>query len=243
MDKREILTALDNGELEVIIQKTYAASELNDIHNALFHKALELGTPRPELGRRIDEASYDVARRSLLDYRSIKQMSRKTIEDYDPQLAIELYKSQIGVMMAVIKDSISRRASGIERPEMELFNSQAYGQALSTASLDGTPTVAVFTSLAFLETDRLVFGRIGHEKAYQNLKQNPRCVFTAVGPSNDPTKYDFVTISAELTEDVTTGEKLDSLRQRLGPAVTNCMIFKVVETRVLHLPKPVAAAR
>ena len=239
MDKREVLTALEEGRLQEVVQTTPSTQELNSIHQVLFHRSLELGVPRPELIRKIDEATYDVARRSLLDYRDLKQMNRKMLEDYDPRLAVEVFRAQINVMIAA--STVAQRQQQIFHPEEKLFNVDAYGQTLSTAALDGTPEVAVFTGLAKLNGDKVVFGRIGAERAYQNLKQNPRAVFTAVGPSNDPTKYDFVTIAVELEEDHTDGKALEELRAKVGPAVTNCMIFAVSKTQVQHLPKPTAA--
>jgi len=243
MDKREILTALEEGHLAVIVDKTYATSDLNDIHNAVFHKALELGVPRTELIRRIDEINYEIARRSLLDYRDLKQMSRKTLEDYDPQLAVEVYKGQIAVMLKTIDETLEQRQAGVVRPEEKLFNREAYGQTLSTADLRGAPAVAVFTGLARVRGDRVILARIGHDRAYRNLNENPRAVFTAVGPSNDPSKYDFVTLTAELQEDLTQGEELQALRDEIGPAVSNCLVFSIVDVKVLHLPKPRLVAR
>lgn len=236
MDKREILTALEEGRLGEVIESLTSTGELNDIHNALFHRSLELGVPRPELIRRIDEANYDIARSSLLDYRDLKQMSRKMLEDYDPRLALKVFRGQISVMLKAIE--VARQQRVISKPEEKLFNEEAYGQTLATAARDGMPEVAVFTGLAKLNGDTVTFGRIGAEKAYQNIKQNPHAVFTAVGPSNDPTKYDFVTISVKLQEDHTDGSKLEEVRKQISPAVANAMVFTVTSTNILHLPKP-----
>jgi len=239
MDKREILTALEEGQLTGVVESLNTTQELNDVHNALFHKALELGVPRADLIRKIDEANYDIARSSLLDYRDLKQMSRKMLEDYDPRLAIKVFRGQINVMIKAC--DVARRERAISKPEEKLFNEEAYGQTLSTAAPDGSLEVAVFTGLAKLRGDKVTFGRIGAEKAYQNLKANPRAVFTAVGPSNDPTRYDFVTISVDLEEDHTDGGVLEELRKQVGPAVSNAMVFSVTNINVLHLPKPTAA--
>ncbi len=239
MDKREILTALEQGRLTEVVESLDTTTELNDVHNALFHKALELGVPRTDLIRSIDGANYDIARSSLLDYRDLKQMSRKMLEDYDPRLALKVFRGQINVMIKACE--VARKQRVIFRPEEKLFNEEAYGQTLATAAPDGTPEVAVFTGLAKLSGDKVTFGRIGAEKAYQNLKQNPRGVFTAVGPSNDPSRYDFVTIAVELVEDHTDGSVLEELRHKIGPAVTNAMVFSVSGTNILHLPKPAAA--
>ena len=59
-----------------------------------------------------------------------------------------------------------------------------------------------------------------------------------MGPSNDPTATDFVTISVELKEDHTDGEALEHLRTTMGGAVTNAMVFSVSDIKVSHLPNP-----
>jgi hypothetical protein len=147
--------------------------------------------------------------------------------------------TQIGVMIDQCEAALKQRA--VSKPEEALFNSQSYGQMLSTVAADGKAEVAVFTGLAKLEGEKVVFGRIGAAQTYQNLKGNPHGVFTAVGPSNDPTKYAFITIVVYLREDHTDGPAIESLRASIGSAVTNCMVFAVEKVVVVHLPKPKTA--
>ena len=239
MERREIFVAIDQGRLDELVTSTDSTKELNEIHNALFHRALEVGVPKQELIRRIDQATYAAARDSNMDERDIKQMSRKTLEDYDPKLAIQVYRTQINAMYTAYMTAIENRETGEERPEEELFNTGAYGQTLSTASLDGTPVVAVFTQLAVIEDEKIRFGRIGQEQAYKNLKENPKCVFTAIGPSNDPSKVDLVSITAELVDDIDSGEGLERGRAEFGHAVSNLLIFSVTDVKMNHLPKPI----
>ncbi|HOT36310.1 MAG TPA: hypothetical protein PLT86_06575 [Candidatus Latescibacteria bacterium] len=236
MEKREILTALEEGRLRGIIKSFNSTRELEPVHQALFHKALELGVPRVELVKAIDDSTFDVAKKAMLDHRDLKQMSRKMLEDYDPRLAVEVYRTQVNVMITACETAMKQRA--ILKPEEHLFNTDAYGQTLSTAAVDGHPEVAVFTGLAKLDGETVTFGRIGADKAYNNLKANPHAVFTAVGPSNDPTKYAFITIDAHLDKDITEGPELEGLRKRLGSPVVNCMVFSVSKINVVHLPKP-----
>ena len=238
MNRGEIFQAIDEGRLAELVEATDLTKELNEMHNALFHRALEVGVLRESLIRRIDEASFEAARLSLMDEREIKQMSRRSMEDYDPKLAIEVYRSQIHAMLDSFNEAAKEREEGINRPEENLFNLAAYGQMLSTSALDGTPEVAVFTGLARLEGRSLLFGRIGQDKSYRNLKENPKAVFTAVGPSNNPTKIDFITIDVELQDDRAEGKDLEQGRDLFGPSVANLLIFSVTDMRLVHLPKP-----
>jgi len=242
MERRDIFVAIDHGRLDELVASTDSTKDLNEIHNALFHRALEVGVSKQELIRRIDQATYSAARDSLLDERDIKQMSRKTLEDYDPKLALQVYRTQINAMYKEYLAAIENRETGEERPEEELFNTGAFGQTLGTASLDGTPAVAVFTQLAVIEKQDekqiIRFGRIGQDQTYKNLKENPKGIFTALGPSNDPSKIDLVSITAELEEDIDSGQKLDRARMEFGHAVSNLLIFKVLDVKINHLPKP-----
>lgn len=238
MERRDIFVAIDHGRVEELVANTDSLKDLNEIHNALFHRALEVGVPRQELIRRIDQATYTAARDSLLDERDIKQMSRKTLEDFDPKLALEVYRTQIDAMYTEYKSAIEDRKAGESRPEETLFNAGAYGQTLGTASLDGTPAVAVFTQLAVIEDNKIRFGRIGQDQAYQNLKSNPKGIFSAIGPSNDPSKVDIVTFTVELAEDIDSGDELERAREEFGHAVTNVLIFNVIDWKINHIPKP-----
>ena len=238
MDKREILTTLEEGRLEQLVEELSDVSELNNIHNVLFHKALELGVLRPDLIKMIDEANYDIAREARLDERELRQMNRKMMADYDPNLALIVYKSQIQVMLVAIHEAHEAEAEGAVTPAANLFNKLSYGQTLSTVhSGTGTPAVAVFTGLAQLEGNKIIYGHISAEEAYENLQTSKTAIFTAVGPSNDPTKYDFVKITCEMISDESEGENLDRLRDEIGPAVHNCLIFQVKEIAMSHLPK------
>lgn len=238
MQRRDIFVAIDHGHLDELVAGTDSTKDLNEIHNALFHRALEVGVPKQELIRRIDQATYSAGRDSLLDERDMKQMSRKTLEDYDPKLALQVYRTQINAMYKEYLTAIENRETGEDRPEEELFNARAYGQTLGTASLEGTPEVAVFTQLAVIEDGKVRFGRIGQSQTYDNLKENPKGIFTALGPSNDPTKIDLVSITVELEEDIDSGEKLERARLEFGHAVTNLLIFTVIDVKMNHLPKP-----
>jgi hypothetical protein len=238
MERRDIFVAIDQGRLDELVASSDSTKDLNEIHNALFHRALEVGVAKQELIRRIDQATYAAARDSLMDERDIKQMSRKTLEDYDPKLAIQVYRTQINAMYKEYLAARENQETGEERPEEELFNTNAYGQTLGTASLDGTPAVAVFTQLAVIEAEKIRFGRIGQDQTYKNLKENPKGIFTALGPSNDPSKIDLVSITVELEEDADSGEKLDRGRLEFGNAVSNLLIFKVLDVKINHLPKP-----
>ena len=237
MDKREILTKLEEGQLEKVVAPLTDVNELNNIHNVLFHKALELGVMRADLIKGIDQANYDIAREANLDERELRQMNRKMMADYDPNLALIVYRSQIKVMLAAIRDAHEAQADGVISPAATLFNETAYGQTLSTVSSTGMPSVAVFTGLAHLDGNKVIYGHISAEEAYENLEANKQAVFTAVGPSNDPTRYDFVTIACELIADESEGERLDRMRDEIGPAVHNCLVFQVKEIRIQHLPK------
>ena len=241
MDRRDIFLAIDGGEIADLVANTDTADDLNEVHNALFRRALEAGVLKEELVRRIDEASYEAAHNSLLDVRDLKQMSRKTLEDYDPELAVQVYRAQINAMYGAFEEMKEQHDAGLDKPEEELFNDMAFGQTLSTAALDGTPAVSAFTALAKFEGENLRFGRIRQDRAYAHLKENPRAIFTAVGPSNDPTKYDFVTIDVELVEDFSEGEQVELAREEFGHAVKNLMTFKVTELSLVHLPKPESA--
>ncbi len=236
MDKREVFKAIDDGSVEQLVEEMTDTSDLNLVHEAMFRSALEEGVPRDELIREIEEEMFQVARLSLLDPREMKQMSRKMLEDYDPQLALEVYRGQIKVMYRSFGKAKADQEAGISRPEENLFNDGAWGHTLATSGLDGALAVVVFTGLAKLEGDRLLFGRIGNDTAYKNLKENPHAVFSAVGPSNDPSKIDFITISAELEEDKTDGPVLEEFHKSMGSSVTNGMIFSVTDVKVSHLP-------
>jgi hypothetical protein len=236
MDKREIFQAIDEGTVGELIASTDDTYELNGVHESMFRRALEVGVVREELIRAIDDAMFDVARNSLLDPREMKQMSRKMLEDYDPKLALDVYRSQIRVMFDKYSKAKADQESGLSRPEENLFNDEAWGHTLSTAGTNGALAVVTFTGLAQLDGSRLLFGRIGNDDAYQNLKENPQAVFSAVGPSNDPSKIDFVTISATLEEDHTEGEVLAEFHGLMGSAVQNAMVFSVSDIRVSHLP-------
>lgn len=239
MERRDVFQAIDDDRLDGIVDATDSVEDLNVIHDALFHRCLEIGVQRQTLTRKIEEATYVVTRESMLDERDMRQMSRKALHAYDPKLAIRVYKTQIATMYESFREARKVMQSGAERPEVRIFNSQSYGQTLSTASSDGVPAAAVFTSLARITGDRIEYARIGNDEAYRNLKENQHAVFTAIGPSNDPSKNDFVTIYAVLEEDHTTGELLEQARKRLGNnAISNVMIFTVKEMKLNHLPKP-----
>ena len=240
MDKREVLTQLEQGGLESTVQSLEDVDALNDIHNVLFHKTLEVGVPRAELIRRIDDQNFYLAREARLEERELRQMNRKMMIDYDPDLAVAMYRAQIDVMLRSIGKAMEERERGEVKPEEDLFNRRAHGQTLSTVSTDGTPSVAVFTGLARLEGERVVYGHISAVEAYENVTATKKAVFTAVGPSNDPTKNDFITIRVELLADHAEGEELTKLRETAGPAVKNCLVFEVKEVAVSHLPKTTA---
>ena len=112
MDADEVVVALEEGRLEGIVQASRSTRDLHAIHNCLFQRTLELGVPRAELLRKINEATYDVARRSLLDYRDLKQMDRRMLEDYDPRLALEVLKAQITVMITACQSVLPRAGGG-----------------------------------------------------------------------------------------------------------------------------------
>jgi|SaaInl4_150m_RNA_FD_contig_61_783421_length_1120_multi_2_in_0_out_0_2 hypothetical protein len=237
MDKREVLTELEQGGLESIVQSLNDMDSLNDIHNVLFHKTLEVGVPRAELIRRIDDQNFYLAREARLEERELRQMNRKMMIDFDPDLAIAMYRAQIDVMLKSIEQVAADRERGDVVPEEDLFNTKAYGQTLSTVSADGVPSVAVFTGLARLDGSRVYYGHISATEAYENAASTKKAVFSAVGPSNDPTKNDFLTIRVELVENVDEGEEMEKIKGFMGPAVKNCLIFEVKEIRMSHLPK------
>ncbi len=237
MNKRETLTLLEEGRLEEKVESLEEISELHGIHNVLFHRALEAGVPRVDLIRRIDELNYDIAREANLDARELRYMNRKMLVDYDMSLAILVYKRQIEVMLKVISEMEAAAETGAVNPAADIFNDKAYGQTLATTSEDGTPSVAVFTGLAEMRDDKVVYGHISADHAYECLKANPRAVFSAVGPSNDTTKIDFVTIEVELEEDLTDGELVEELRGRIGDSVKSVLVFSVKNVEVFHLPR------
>ena len=237
MNKRETLTLLEEGKLEEMVESLKDIPELHSIHNVLFHRALEFGVLRVELIKRIDGMNYSIAREANMDMQELAFMNRKMLVDYDPNVAVLVYKRQIEVMLNAIKEAEDAAETGTMNPAADIFNRKAYGQTLATSDKDGNPTVAVFTGLAELRDDKVVYGHISADNTYEGLKATPRAVFSAVGPSNDPTKTDFVTIDVELEEDLTEGELLDELREKLDSAVKRALVFAVKDVEVFHLPK------
>ena len=99
MEEHEIVAALAENRLHEEVDAIEQTGALHGIHQVLFSRALGLGIPRAELVRRIDDATFQVARSSMLDINELKLMNRKTLEGYDPKLARDVYRAQIHVMI------------------------------------------------------------------------------------------------------------------------------------------------
>jgi hypothetical protein len=99
MEKQDVLRALEEGRLGDEVDKVEHINDLHAMHQLLFAHALESGFPRAELIRRIDEGTYAVARDSMLDVNELRLMNRKMLENFDPKLALDVYRAQIHVMI------------------------------------------------------------------------------------------------------------------------------------------------
>lgn len=106
MERHDVSQAIDEGRLEELVDGTESFEDLNVVHNALFGRCLENGIPRQALTKKIEEATYVVARESMLDERDIRQMSRKALQAYDPKLAVRVYKTQIRVMYESLREAL-----------------------------------------------------------------------------------------------------------------------------------------
>jgi hypothetical protein len=106
MELHDVSRAIDDDRLEELVDTTESFDDLNVVHNALFDRCLERGIPRQALTKKIEEATYIVARESMLDERDIRQMSRKALQAYDPKLAVRVYKTQIAAMYESLREAL-----------------------------------------------------------------------------------------------------------------------------------------
>ena len=117
MERHDVSRAIDDDRLEELVDGTESFEDLNVVHNALFDRCIESGIPRQELTKKIEEATYIVARESMLDERDIRQMSRKALQAFDPKLAVRVYKTQIAAMYESLRESLNSKESDADTPE------------------------------------------------------------------------------------------------------------------------------
>ena len=116
---------------------------------------------------------------------------------------------------------------------VEFFNKSPRIGSLSTAGKDGTVNVGVFGS-PIMEDEKTITMGLGNNRTFKNLQENPHAVFIVMEPGESPDKWKGVRVYLKMTECQTSGDKLDKLKERLGPygaMMQAAITFEVTELR------------
>lgn len=105
-EKERIFSAIQSPEgMQQLLDSRTDLPSLRALHGLVFQTALELGVPREQVTGRMNDINYRIYRDSLLDI-GFDFFNRKTLDNYDPQLARKVVSSQIEGMAVMIADKL-----------------------------------------------------------------------------------------------------------------------------------------
>ncbi len=114
---------------------------------------------------------------------------------------------------------------------MEYFNKQPRLGTLSTADKEGKVDVAYFGSAQMSDENTVVVG-LGHNRTFNNLRENPHAVFMIMQPGEDPTSWKGVRVYLKMSEFHESGRKLDEIRARVSSKVGEMTAKKMIHAYV-----------
>lgn len=105
-EREHIFNALrSESGITPLIESRTDLPGLRALHGLMFQTALELGVPREQVTAKMNDINYRIYRDSLLDI-GFDFFNRKTLDNYDPQLARKVVSSQIEGMAAIIAEKL-----------------------------------------------------------------------------------------------------------------------------------------
>lgn len=114
---------------------------------------------------------------------------------------------------------------------MEYFNKQPRLGTLSTADKEGKVDVAYFGSAQMPDENTVTVG-LGHNRTFNNLRENPHAVFMIMQPGEDPASWKGVRVYLKLTEIHESGRKLDEIRAQVSTKVGEMTAKKMIHAYV-----------
>ena len=114
---------------------------------------------------------------------------------------------------------------------MEYFNAQPRLGTLSTANKEGKVDVAYFGSAQMTDENTVVVG-LGHNRTFENLRENPHAVFMIMQPGKEATSWKGVRVYLKMTEFQESGRKLDEIRARVAKKVGEMTAKKMIHAYV-----------
>ena len=98
---------------------------------------------------------------------------------------------------------------------LEYFNKMPRLGTLSTADREGKVDAAYFGSARMIDAKTIFMG-CGKNRTFANLQENPYAVFAIMEPGNSAPEWRGVRVYLKMTECLTSGQKLDTLKKQIA---------------------------
>ena len=94
----------ESGQLDMVIESLEDVESLDMIHTAMFENAMDVGVPRQKLSQKMEDINFEMARKHMLDDRDIAFLTRRSMEQFDRNVAIDILRSQIRGIVQLIDE-------------------------------------------------------------------------------------------------------------------------------------------
>jgi len=91
-----------SGHLGTVIEAFDDIEALDMIHTAMFENAVDVGVPRQLLSQKMEDVNYSLARKHRLDERDVAFLTRRSMEQFDKRVAVDILRSQILAIAGLI---------------------------------------------------------------------------------------------------------------------------------------------
>jgi len=108
MRHQNVWELYESGDLLTLIEAFDDVESLDMIHTAMYENALDAGVPKQKLSRRMENVNFEMARKHRLDERDVAFLTRKSMEQYDKNVSIDILRNQI---VAIVKTIDEHRSS------------------------------------------------------------------------------------------------------------------------------------